>query len=84
MSSPQNFTCFNINLTTWSTLTLYFENSTFGVVIMWSGRVRHVVLDMVQVTEWTRGVWRPFRPDQRISASGVKWCGTEWCRECDN
>jgi len=56
MLSPQNFTCFNINLTTWSTLTLYFENSTFGVVIMWSGRVRHVVLDMVQVTEWTRGV----------------------------
>ena len=35
-----DFALLNINLTTRRVLTLYFENSTSGVIVSWSGRVR--------------------------------------------
>ena len=39
MSRLQYFTFFNINLTTWRMLMLYFENPTFGVITSSSGQV---------------------------------------------
>ena len=38
-------TLLNINLTTWKLLILYFENSTFGVIISCSGPVGRKVRD---------------------------------------
>jgi len=39
ISCLQDFTLLNVTLTTWRILILYFLNSTFGVIMSWSGRV---------------------------------------------
>jgi len=38
----------NINVTKWSTIILCFENSTFGAIINWSGRVESQKMDPIR------------------------------------
>jgi len=45
----QRFTFLGMNLTMCRMLTLYFENSSFGVIMSWSGR------DGSSHRKWTRG-----------------------------
>ena len=72
----QNFTSVNINITTLKMLIMYFENSTFGVIMslsgrVGSGRIRNLALGWVTENghPWTSPleIYSPFSGHQHNS-----------------